>query len=131
MFHLNCGDFWVAKVSRVKASKVEYSDRVKGVCGGSMGRVPFCFSAGVWRCDSSGTLSERDVITTPLLPTYSQGVPHSPHCALEVWVHRGSRLGLPSFQLSLSVSKPTLSFSFQPFLQSRSFLLESWPAGEP
>lgn len=34
--------------------------------------VPFCFSGGVWRRDSSGTLSERDVITTPLLP--SQGV---------------------------------------------------------
>ena len=34
---------------------------------GVVGSVPFCFSAGVWRCDSSGTLSERDVIATPLL----------------------------------------------------------------
>lgn len=47
--------------------------------GRSVGRseVPFCFSAGVWRRDSSGTLSERDVITTPLLLP-SQGVPRAP-----------------------------------------------------
>lgn len=47
---------------------------------GSVGRseVPFCFSASVWRRDSSGTLSERDVITTPLLLP-SQGVPRTLH----------------------------------------------------
>jgi len=48
--------------------------------GRSVGRseVPFCFSASVWRRDSSGTLSERDVITTPLLLP-SQGVPRTLH----------------------------------------------------
>lgn len=48
--------------------------------GRSVGRseVPFCFSASVWRRDSSGTLSERDVITTPLLLP-NQGVPRTLH----------------------------------------------------
>lgn len=54
------------------------------VGAGRVGRseVPFCFSGGVWRRDSSGTLSERDVITTPLLPP-SQGVPRTPFHPLE------------------------------------------------
>lgn len=52
----------------------------EGSVGRSVGRseVPFCFSASVWRRDSSGTLSERDVITTPLLLP-SQGVPRALH----------------------------------------------------
>lgn len=61
--------------------------------------VPFCFSGGVWRRDSSGTLSERDVITTPLLPSQDGRA-----------VGRGPREGPPPL-----LSGAQFAFSFSPY----------------
>lgn len=93
---------------------MKWQGEARGWSVGRVGRseVPFCFSAGVWRRDSSGTLSERDVITTPLLLP-SQGVPRTPFHPLspppcctphEPRVQRGSRQGLPDCLPYLLVS---------------------------
>lgn len=112
---------------------MKWQGEVRGWSVGRVGRseVPFCFSAGVWRRDSSGTLSERDVITTPLLLP-SQGVPRTPFHPLspppcctphEPRVQRGSKQGLPdclpyllfSFSLTLSIFLfLSLTFSLSP-----------------